>query len=75
MGNIITLLGLGKKVYMRNDITSWDMFKDSSIDVFDLENFNLDTLEGEVKNKNMKKIKEYYSKENLKKQLGKIFDE
>jgi dTDP-N-acetylfucosamine:lipid II N-acetylfucosaminyltransferase len=31
MGNTITLLGLGKKVYMRTDVTHWQLFKDIDV--------------------------------------------
>ena len=34
MGNIITLLGLGKKVYLRSNVTHWDFFKSHGIHVY-----------------------------------------
>jgi hypothetical protein len=74
MGNIITLLGLGKKVYMRSDITSWKLFKDIGIKVFDVEYMNLELLSDDIKIDNNKKIKEYFSKENYLKQLRLLFE-
>ena len=75
MGNTITLLGLGKKVYMRNDITPWELFRDIDVKVFDVENIELELLEQEIKEMNQQKIKNYFSENNLKKQLERIFNE
>lgn len=45
MGNIITLLYLGKKVYLRRDITSWEFFCNSDIKVYDFLNpYSIDTI-------------------------------
>jgi len=73
MGNIITLLGLGKKVYMRSNITPWQMFEELGVKVFDVENIELSLLDEKTKKKNIEKIKIYFSEENLKKQLEEIF--
>lgn len=72
MGNIITLLGLGKKVYLKNTITSWQLFKDIDIKVFDTGTIKLKVLENKVKTKNTERIKNYFSYEkiiNTQKQL------
>lgn len=74
MGNIITLLGLGKKVYMRNDITPWQLFKDIGVKVFDVENIEIDLITEEERLDNQKKIKEYFSEENYHKQLENLFE-
>lgn len=74
MGNIITLLGLGKKIYMRSTITSWQLFKDIDVEVFDVDKMNLDLISNDIKKNNQKKIKRYFSKENLIKQLREIFE-
>ena len=73
MGNIITLLGLGKKVYMKSNITPWQMFEELGVKVFDVENIELSLLDEKTKKKNIEKIKTYFSEENLKKQLDEIF--
>jgi pyruvate/2-oxoglutarate/acetoin dehydrogenase E1 component len=73
MGNIITLLGLGKKVYIKNDITSWEHFKNINVQVFDIASINLEILDEQVIYNNIQKIKEYYSESNLKAQLEIIF--
>ena len=74
MGNTITLLGLGKKVYMRSDITPWQFFKDIDIEVFDVENIELDLIDEVIKQNNQKRVKVYFSKENYHKQLTLLFE-
>ncbi len=74
MGNIISLLGLGKKVYIRNDITPFKFFNDMGVKVFDVENIELELLEQEIKKMNQQKIREYFSKENYLNQLKNIFE-
>lgn len=74
MGNTITLLGLGKKVYMRNDITPWQLFKEIDVKVFDVANIEIDLIDDTVKTKNQLKIKEYFSKDNYLKQLQNLFE-
>jgi len=74
MGNTITLLGLGKKVYMRSDITPWELFKDIKVKVFDVETIDLELFSKAEKQSNQKKIKEYFSEENYIKQLKQLFE-
>lgn len=74
MGNTITLLGLGKKVYMRNDITPWELFRDIDVKVFDVENIEIDEIDEKIKKENQQKIKEYFSQENYLKQLHNLFE-
>lgn len=73
MGNIITLLGLGKKVYMRSDITPWQLFNDIGVKVFDVDDIQIDFLDEQTKIKNIRKVKEYFSQENYLKQLQNLF--
>ena len=74
MGNTITLLGLGKKVYMRSDITPWQLFKDIDVNVFDVENIEIDLINQQIQKENQEKIKEYFSEEKLKLQMEKLFN-
>jgi len=75
MGNIITLLGLGKKVYLRSSVTPFPMFKNLGIHIFDFEeNLNLEPLDKEKKENNYKKIKKHFSEDNLKNQLKDLFE-
>lgn len=74
MGNIITLLGLGKKIYMSNDITPWQLFNNIDVKIYDVENIELDLINDDVRQHNQNRIKEYFSKENYLKQLNKLFE-
>lgn len=74
MGNTITLLRLGKKVYMRSDITPWQLFNDIDVKVFDVDNIGIDTMDEQTKMKNIRKVKEYFSQENYLKQLQNLFE-
>lgn len=73
IGNIITLLGLGKKVFIRNDITSWEYFEKLGIKVFDNRIIDLSMLDNDTKNNNEKKVKELYSEEKLKIEMKNIW--
>lgn len=71
MGNTITLLGLGKTIYIRNDVSQWRFFKNKNIVVGDVQKLtNLDTLNIE---NNQAKVKEYFSKEKLIEQLERLY--
>ena len=69
MGNIITLLGLGKKIYIRTNITSWQFFKDIDVKLFDYNQLNLSNMDEIIKKANSDKIKSYFSEEHYLKQL------
>lgn len=71
MGNTITLLGLGKTVFIRSDTTQWQFFKDKNIKVYD--SIKLDSLDKKEHWDNTLKVKDYFSEETLKKQLKEIF--
>lgn len=74
VGNITTLLGLGKKVYIRSDITTWNFLEDLGIKVWAFEKgISLDKRElGKIKlNKNI--IKEMFSEKRLKEELENVF--
>jgi len=76
MGNTISLLGLGKKIYMRSDVTQWEFLKDQGImiyDIFDLEVTCDFVKEVESMDKNKKIVREYFSIEKYRKDLEKIF--
>jgi len=75
LGNSIILLGLGKKVYMRNDITTWEFFHDISVKVYNIEKFNLNLLDESIKKSNKENIKAYFSEERLVSQLKRLFED
>jgi len=72
MGNIRTLLGLGKKVYMRPNLTSSESLKEDGIKVFLLNNFNLEKSFLE-KNENIRLMKKIYSQDKLIQDMKEIF--
>ena len=61
MGNTISLLGMGKVVYLRSGTSQWKLLKGMGIDIFDIEEFNLTNNQKLVKNEI--NIKNYFSKE------------
>lgn len=73
MGNIITLIGLGKKVYIKKGITTWEFFLKNGIKVYDNSFVELEKIDNEIKLKNIELIKKYFSEEKLYKQFEKIF--
>lgn len=71
MGNTITLLGLGKTVFIRSDTTQWQFFKNKNIKVYD--SIKLDSIDKKEHLDNIRKVKEYFSEETLIKQYSEIF--
>lgn len=76
VGNITTLLGLGKKVYLKNDITTWNFCNEHGLIVFDA-NTQLDELFTPLnkndKQKNINNVKKYFSESQLFKNWNTIF--
>ena len=72
MGNIRTLLGMGKKVYMKPELTSTKTLHDDGIKTFSLEHFDLNYRFSDSR-KNIETIKRIFSVENLKCGLIEIF--
>ena len=76
MGTIRTLIGLGKKVYMRDDITPWRSFKEIQVEIYSFNNAKIDfDFPEHVKNKNIEKMKANYSYERLVSDWTKIFQQ
>lgn len=73
MGNTITLLGLGKKVYMRSDITPWPLFSSLGLVVFDVEKIDISSLSQNMTGRNKTIISGYFSETKLIEQFSKIF--
>ncbi len=73
MGNIITLLGLGKKVYIRDDITPWTWFQELKLNISNVKELDLSLLDDTSKEKNREIIKEAYSLKSLIKGWEVIF--
>lgn len=74
LGNIISLLGLGKTIYLRDDITSWNMLIEKGIVVFKINDQQpLRLLTKEQAASNIKNIKYYFSMPMLIKQSDNVF--
>lgn len=77
MGNITTLLGLGKKVYIRDDITTWGFCIEHELKVFSInKDFNdfFGTIDENIRQKNIFNVKRQFSEEKLKNDWNKIFE-
>jgi dTDP-N-acetylfucosamine:lipid II N-acetylfucosaminyltransferase len=75
MGNITTLIGLGKKVYISSKITTWDFFQSLGLKVFDVSVIDLLPIESKISKNNALIASNYFSKANLISQLVPIFRE
>lgn len=73
MGNTITLLGLGKKVFIRDEVTPWSVFQSLGIHIFDVDSFCLERLDASAVETNRKVVKSAFSEEKLVSQLQTIF--
>lgn len=74
MGNITTLLGMGKKVFMRSDITSYHAIRTLGALVYDVEHLDLLPLDENHSSSNSKIIANYFSRINLVKSWQKIYE-
>ena len=74
MGNIITLLGMGKKVYLRKDVTSWSVFEKIGVKLYELQFFGLNEMDDQLAQKNMKIMRLRFSSLVLKEQWNRIFE-
>lgn len=73
MGNIISLLGMGKKVYLRKDVTSWSVFEKQGVKLYDISCLEMDRIEDFVATENRKLIQANFSSLKLKEGLKQIF--
>lgn len=69
-GNIITLLGFGKKVYINPASTLNEVFSGYGLKVFNSQNIDLSQLDDMVKNNNIKIVRCSFSKESLVRSLN-----
>lgn len=64
-GNIISLVGMGKKVYLNSESTLNGLMAEYRLKVFDTMNISLNLLDEQIKNNNITITKEIFSKEKL----------
>ncbi|MEJ5992153.1 TDP-N-acetylfucosamine:lipid II N-acetylfucosaminyltransferase [Ramlibacter sp. PS3R-8] len=73
MGNIISLLGMGKTLYLRRSTTTWPLLEEIGIRVFDAEQFSLQQLTPAERERNIALVQRHFSRERLLAQLGVLF--
>ena len=73
MGNTITLLGYGKKVFIRSDVTPWQLFTSLGVCIFDTNRIEISREKISNLSNNTKIISEYFSTANLVKQYNDLF--
>ncbi len=73
MGNTISLLGLGKKVYMDTASTAWSLFQNLGIKVFDNSHITTKSMSKDDMLLNKEKIKNHFSVSHYKSQLQELF--
>lgn len=74
MGNIIQLLGLGKKVYFNSFAPHFIFLRDLGFVVFDFVDFNTEKLSFNDAETNSKLVERYFAYNNLVYQWNKIFE-
>jgi len=75
LGNIISLLGLGKKVYMRSDSTHWDVFKAHNIVLYDvLSGIDIELPSKESVEKNRENTKAAFSVDTYLRELQVVLE-
>ena len=75
MGNTITLLGMGKTVFMRGGGSHWRFLGDLGIKLNCVADLTLQRLEFDEAEGNARVIRSYFSRATLIKQLSGIFEE
>ncbi len=75
MGNTNTLLSMGKKVYIKSNITPAIFFRGIDVAVYKTEEFNIDLIPPEVAAKNKMAMAQYFSTTNLIEKWLLIFNE
>ncbi len=74
IGNLIQLLGLGKKVYLNPETSQWKLCQNLGIKVYDINrDIDLNINAKELEN-NKKIVRELFSLENLMKQWQEVFN-
>lgn len=72
LGNILMLVGLGKRVYLKRGTTTWAHLASLGIKIFDVDDLALEAGFSE-RNANVQLVKDAYSEERLLEGLGRVF--
>jgi hypothetical protein len=73
MGNIITLLGMGKTVYVRSDVSHSNFLIEIDLNIKFISKFSLESLPAIESLDNTKAVQFYFSRDKLFSQLSNIF--
>ncbi|SHK36675.1 4-alpha-L-fucosyltransferase glycosyl transferase group 56 [Marinobacter antarcticus] len=74
MGNTITLLGMGKTVFMQSDVNHWRFLSGLGITLNDVAGLTLRQIDSEAAQENSRIVQSYFSRETLMNQLTDIFE-
>src|SRR5262249_55264963 len=73
MSNTISLLGFGKKVFIRSDVAQWDRFRKLGIAIFDQSELDLTPLSDLVRERNQQVVRTHFSDAMLRDQYKQLF--
>lgn len=73
-GNLIQLIGFGKKVYISRESSLWEYFKSIGIIVYDFKKFNFEAIEESIALNNRRIIIENFSLQRIVSDTEKIFN-
>jgi len=73
MGNAITLLGLGKKVYMRPNQTHTRFLNSLGVATYALPDFNTEAMPDSLRDRNVELIRQRFSRAQLVRELSELF--
>lgn len=73
MGNTISLLSMGKSVYIRSDVTQWAFFKEKNIACLNVEYFSCRLISSHQSSNNVTCCLSYFNSDNLLRQYSEIF--
>lgn len=73
VGNVASMLSKGKKVYLNRDSVLFNYFKSLEVEVFDINEFNLDSISESSRKQNIENMRKHFSKETYLKQLKDLF--
>lgn len=74
MGNTITLLSLGRTVFLQPEVSQTQLFENLGIKVFSVEQVSLNRLRPEKASQNIALVADNFSFEKIKKQWSSIFE-
>ena len=76
VGNITSLLSMKKTVYLKENVTTYDMLKNLGIKIKSFDKFeNLEKFDDKILEKNKEIVKERFSEKRLIEDLNKIFND